>query len=73
VDPKDNKLEFENSQVRVIRVKIGPRQSVPMHEHVSTRVVYFTEQNVARLLRRESPSEAAQAGNSVGAAKPNIR
>jgi hypothetical protein len=47
VDPKDFKLEFENSQVRVIRVKIGLRQSVPMHEYVLNRVVfYFTDQNV---------------------------
>ena len=47
VDPKDNKLEFENSQVRVIRVKIGPRQSVPMHEYILNHVVVcFTDQNV---------------------------
>ena len=46
VDPKDYKLEFENSQVRVTRVKIGARQSVPLHEHVLDRVVvYLTDQN----------------------------
>ena len=33
VAPKDFKLEFENSQVRVLRLKMGPRQSVPMHEY----------------------------------------
>jgi quercetin dioxygenase-like cupin family protein len=60
VDPKDNKLEFENSQVRVIRVKIGPRQSVPMHEHVLNHVVvYFTEQNV-RETSAEGKSEVKQ-------------
>ena len=47
VDPKDHKLEFENSQVRVIRVKMGPRQSIPMHEYALNRVVfYLTDQNV---------------------------
>jgi hypothetical protein len=47
VDPTGHKLEFENSQVRVIRVKIGPRQSVPMHEYVLNRVVfYLTDLNV---------------------------
>ncbi len=47
VDPKGHKLEFENSQVRVIRVKVGPRQSVPMHEYLFNRVVfYFTDLNV---------------------------
>src|SRR5438477_8308419 len=46
VDPKDYKLEFENSQVRVTRVKIGPGQKVPLHEHLLNRVVvYVTDQN----------------------------
>ena len=47
IDPADYKLEFENSQVRVIRVKMGPRESVPMHEYVLNRVVFYcTDQNV---------------------------
>jgi len=47
VAPKNGKLEFENSQVRVIRVRVGPRQSVPMHEYVLNRVVfYLTDLNV---------------------------
>jgi hypothetical protein len=47
VDPKDFKLELENSQVRVIRLKIAPHQSVPMHEHVlSQMVVPITDQNL---------------------------
>ena len=46
VDPKDYKLEFENSQVRVIRVKMAARKEVPLHEHVLNRVaVYLTDQN----------------------------
>jgi uncharacterized RmlC-like cupin family protein len=46
VDPKNYKLEFENSQVRVVRVKMAPHQKVPMHEHVLNRVVvYLTDQN----------------------------
>jgi len=47
VDPQHCKLEFENSQVRVIRVRIGPRESVPMHEYVLNRLVfYLTDLNV---------------------------
>jgi hypothetical protein len=47
VDPKSHKLEFENRQVRVLRVRIGPRESVPMHEYVLNRVVfYLTDLNV---------------------------
>ena len=45
VDPKHYRIEMENDQVRVIRVKIGPRESVPMHEHSLDRVVvYLTDQ-----------------------------
>jgi hypothetical protein len=59
VDPQDYKLEIDNSQVRVLRVKIAPRKSVPMHEYVLNHVdVYFTDQNV-----RESPA----AGKAVAA------
>jgi hypothetical protein len=57
VDPQDCKLEFENSQVRVVRLKIGPRQSLPMHEHaVNHVVVYLTDQNV----RETSPEGKAE-------------
>ena len=46
VDPKHYKLEFENQQVRVIRGKVGPKESIPMHEHGLNRVVvYLTDQN----------------------------
>jgi len=55
--PKDFKLEFENSQVRVLRVNMGPRQSVPMHEYTLNHlVVYFTDQNV----RETSPEERSR-------------
>jgi len=60
VDPKDYKLEIDNSQVRVVRVKIGPRQSVPMHEWVLNHVVvYLTDQNV-RETSAEGKVEVAQ-------------
>jgi hypothetical protein len=57
VDSKDYKLEFENSQVRVTRARMGPRQSVPMHEYVLSRVVYYlTDENV----RATSPDGKAK-------------
>lgn len=47
IDPKQYKLEFENDQVRVFRVKMGPHASSPMHEHTLKRVVtYLTDANV---------------------------
>jgi quercetin dioxygenase-like cupin family protein len=45
VDPKHYKLEFENEQVRVLRVKIEPHGATPMHEHSVNRVtVFLTDQ-----------------------------
>jgi hypothetical protein len=47
VDPQHYKLEFENSQVRVVRVRIPPRESAPMHEYVLNHVlVPLTNLNV---------------------------
>jgi len=47
VDPKVYKLEFENDQVRVIRGKVAPHASIPMHKHALNRVsVLLTDQNV---------------------------
>jgi uncharacterized RmlC-like cupin family protein len=47
IDPKHYKLEFENDQVRVFRVIVGPHAASPMHEHTLKRVVtYLTDANV---------------------------
>ena len=60
VDPRDYKVEFENSQVRVVRVKIGAHQKVPLHEHMLNRVVcYLTDQNGA-MTTPDGKTETAQ-------------
>ena len=46
IDPKHYKVEMENDQVRVVRVKIGGGETAPMPEHSLNRVVtYITDQN----------------------------
>jgi len=46
LDPKHYKLELENSRVRVLRVRIEPHGSTPMHEHSLNRVtVFLTDQD----------------------------
>ena len=46
VDPKHYKVEFENNDVRVLRVKIEPQGIAPMHEHSVNRVtVFLTDQD----------------------------
>jgi uncharacterized RmlC-like cupin family protein len=47
VDPKHYKVEFENEQVRVLRVRIGAHESTPEHKHALNRVVtYLTDQDI---------------------------
>jgi hypothetical protein len=39
-------VEFENDQVRVVRVKAGPKETLPLHEHIVNRVsVLLTDQD----------------------------
>jgi uncharacterized RmlC-like cupin family protein len=46
IDPKHYKVELDNSQVRVLRVKVGPHETAPMHEHSLNRLVtYITDQD----------------------------
>ena len=53
-------VEFENSQVRVVRVRMGAHQSVPLHEHMLNRVVvYITDQNT-RITSTDGKVENAQ-------------
>jgi len=43
VDSKHYKLEFENAQVRVIRITYGPHEKSVMHEHPANVAVFLTE------------------------------
>jgi TonB family protein len=40
VDPKHYKVEFENANVRVLRVKIGPGEKSIMHQHPDAVAVF---------------------------------
>jgi len=60
VDPKDFKLEFENSQVRVLRLRMGPRQSVPMHEYSLDHLVVCMTDLDARVTSPEGETEVTQ-------------
>jgi quercetin dioxygenase-like cupin family protein len=43
VDSKHYKVEFENSQVRVLRVKYGPHEKSVMHWHPNAIVTFVTD------------------------------
>ncbi len=47
IDHTHYKLEFENDQVRVFRVYIGPHDTTPVHEHQLKRIsVFLTDAKV---------------------------
>jgi len=43
VDAKHYTVEFENAQVRVLRVKYGPHEKSVMHWHPATLAVFLTD------------------------------
>ena len=43
VDPKHYKVEFENDQVRVLRITYGPHEKSVMHEHPGSVAVFLTD------------------------------
>ena len=42
-DPKHYKVEFENEQVRVLRITYGPGEKSVMHEHPASVAVFLTD------------------------------
>ncbi len=43
VDPDHYKVEFENDQVRMVRINYGPNEKSIMHEHIPGAVVFLTD------------------------------
>jgi len=43
VDAKHYKVEFENDQVRVLRITYGPHEKSVMHEHPAGVAIYLTD------------------------------
>ena len=46
VDPKHYKVEFENSQVRVLRIHYGAHEKSVMHHHPDSVVTFLTDTHV---------------------------
>ena len=45
VDSSHYKVEFENSQVRVLRVKVGPGEKSIMHRHPNAVAIFMADVN----------------------------
>ena len=65
VDPKHYKVDFENAQVRVLRINVGPHEKTPLHEHPASVVVWLTDAHVQLTLpdgkTQENSPKAGQA------------
>jgi len=44
VDPKHYKVEFENDQVRILRINYGPGEKSVMHTHPESVAIFLTDQ-----------------------------
>ena len=44
-DSNHYKIEFENDQVRVLRVKVGPKEKSIMHSHPNAVAIFMTDVN----------------------------
>ena len=70
VDPKHYKLEFENAQVRVLRITYGPHEKSVMHEHPGSVAVFLTDGQVRFTLpdgkTQDSPAKAGETQWSSG-------
>ena len=42
-DPKHYKVEFENDQVRVLRITYGPHEKSVMHSHPASVAIFLTD------------------------------
>jgi beta-alanine degradation protein BauB len=65
VDPKHYKVEFENDQVRVIRLHLGPNESVPVHEHPPSVLTFLTDGRVKSTPAGGKAEERTYAAGSV--------
>lgn len=45
VDSNHYKVEFENAQVRVLRIKVGPNEKSIMHRHPNAVAIFLTDLN----------------------------
>jgi len=57
VDSKHYTVEFENAQVRVLRVKVGPHEKSIMHRHPNAVAIFLTDANGKFTFPKGEPQE----------------
>ncbi len=64
VDSAHYKVEFENEQVRVVRITYGPGEKSVMHEHPDSVEVFLTDQNKFAFPDGKTEELTAKAGET---------
>ena len=70
VDPKHHKVEFENDQVRVLRITFDPGETAPMHEHPCAIAVQIRDGSLDFTLADGTSRQALLKQGQISTAKP---
>ncbi len=70
VEPKHYKVEFENDQIRVLRMHLGPKENSPMHEHPPSVLIFLTDRRLKITLADGKTEERTATAGSVRYARP---
>ena len=66
VDSQHYKVEFENDQVRVLRIKVGPKEKSVMHQHPDLVAIFVTDANGKFTFPKGEPQDfTAKAGQAL--------
>ncbi len=66
VDPAHYKVEFENAQVRVLRIHYGPHDKSVMHSHPDAVVIFLTDaHNKFTMPDGKSVERSGKAGDAM--------
>src|SRR3989475_5136989 len=65
VDPTHYKVEFENDQVRVLRITYGPHEKSVMHRHPASVAVFLAEGQARFTLPDGKTQDAPMKAGSV--------
>ena len=65
VDPKHYKVEFENDQVRVLRINYGPGEKSVMHHHPGSVAVFLTDASARFTLPDGTSQDATMKAGST--------
>ena len=65
VDPAHHKVEFENAQVRVLRVTLGPGEKTPAHSHPGGVAVFLNDSKNRLTVAGKSEEPARKAGSVI--------